>query len=75
MRLPEVTGDYELCYLTARDGVQLASRTLHIASSDVALDAADRATANTLIEVRWTGPGNNYDTIGVYQVRRTTPGR
>ncbi len=66
MRLPEQAGDYELRYQTARDSSVLATRPLRIGQVDASLEAPDRATAGTLIEVRWTGPGNNYDSIGVY---------
>jgi uncharacterized protein YraI len=66
MRLPEQAGSYELRYQTARDGTVLATRPLRIGQVDASLDAPERATAGTLIEVRWTGPGNNYDSIGVY---------
>ncbi|MGE4071606.1 MAG: VWA domain-containing protein [Lysobacterales bacterium] len=67
MQLPEQSGAYELRYQTARDGAVLATRPLRIGKVDADLDAPTQATAGTLIEVRWTGPGNNYDSIGVYR--------
>lgn len=67
MQLPEQAGDYELRYQTARDGSVLATRPLRIGAVEASLQAPERATAGTLIEVNWTGPGNNYDAIGVYR--------
>lgn len=67
MRLPEQSGAYELRYQTARDGTVLATRALRVGKVDTRLDAPERATAGTLIEVSWTGPGNNYDSVGVYR--------
>lgn len=66
MRLPEVSGEFELRYLTAKTLAVLATRHIRIGAVDASLQAPASATAGTLIEVRWTGPGNNYDAIGVY---------
>ena len=66
MRLPEQAGAYELRYQTARSSQILATRPIRIGAVAAALDAPAQATAGTLIEVRWEGPGNNYDRVGVY---------
>ncbi len=68
MRLPEQAGAFELRYQTARSAQVLASRPIHISAVAASLDAPERATAGTLIEVRWEGPGNNYDRVGVFEL-------
>jgi hypothetical protein len=47
----------------------LATRGLRTESGDATLNAPEHATASTLIEVHWTGPGNSYDVIGVHERR------
>ena len=66
-RLPEQAGRYELRYVTAQSKQVLARRPLQIGSVEASLDAPQRATAATLIEVHWQGPGNDYDQIAVFE--------
>ena len=68
MKLPEDPGDYELQYVTYQDRNVLHTRPITVGAVDASLDAPDSATAATKIEVRWTGPGNNYDRIALYPV-------
>ncbi len=66
MRLPEQAGAYELRYVTRKNGIVLATRPIAVGGVDAALDAPERATAGTPIDVGWTGPGNDYDLIALY---------
>ena len=66
-RLPEQAGRYDLRYVTAQSKQVLARRPLQIGSVEASLDAPQRATAATLIEVHWQGPGNDYDQIAVFE--------
>ena len=66
LRLPEQAGAYELRYLTARSSQVLATAPIRIGAVAADLQAPERGVAGTLIEVRWEGPGNNYDTVAVF---------
>ncbi|MGI9326213.1 MAG: vWA domain-containing protein, partial [Pseudomonadales bacterium] len=66
MRLPEIAGDYELRYTTARSKTVLATRPLTIGSASAALDAPAIGLADTPLAVHWEGPGNNYDQIAIH---------
>ncbi len=66
LRLPEQAGEYELRYQTARSGQVLATAPIRIGAVAASLQAPERGVAGTLIEVRWEGPGNNYDSVAVF---------
>ncbi|MEM1271663.1 MAG: VWA domain-containing protein, partial [Bacteroidota bacterium] len=67
LKLPEAGGAYELRYMTAQSKTVLARRAIQIGEVAASLDAPDAATAGTRIDVSWTGPGNDYDLIGVFE--------
>lgn len=67
LHLPEVPGNYELRYVTARSGTVLARRALKIGGVSSSLRAADTATASTPFAVNWEGPGNDYDRIELFR--------
>lgn len=66
LKLPETPGDFELRYVTTRSKQILARRPLKITAVDSSLEAEDRATADTPLDVSWVGPGNDYDLIALY---------
>lgn len=66
VRVPEADGAYELRYVTSTSKRVLARRPLRVGGAAASLQAADRATAMTLLEVTWEGPGNDYDQIALF---------
>lgn len=66
VRLPEDAGDYELRYVTSKSKRVLGRRPIRVGGAAASLEAADRATAMTLLEIGWQGPGNDYDQIALY---------
>lgn len=67
MRVPEESGTYELRYITSKSKKVLATRSISIGAVAASLDAPERATAASEIEVSWSGPGNQYDHIGIFK--------
>jgi len=66
LRLPEEAGQYELRYRTMRSKRILARRSVTVAAVNATLEAPERAVADTTIDVGWSGPGNDYDSIALY---------
>lgn len=66
LHLPDLTGRYELRYMTRQTKRILARRSLIIDAIPAAIMAPEQADIGATIEVSWEGPGNQYDTIGVY---------
>ncbi len=65
LTVPEEPGDYELRYYDHSSGAPLARRKLKILPVTATLDAPATAVSGTSFAVRWTGPNNESDTIGV----------
>lgn len=66
LKLPELAGSYELRYVTRENKRVLARRPLQINAVDSALEAIANADLGAKLEVRWQGPGNNYDRIELW---------
>lgn len=67
IRLPEDPGKYELRYVLNKSRQVLARRAITVGAVESALEAPERATAATSIDVAWKGPGNRYDQIAVFK--------
>lgn len=63
--MPSEAGEYELRYVAAQDNTPLASRTITVTAAAATLTAPDTAMAGSILQVTWTGPGNDGDFITV----------
>ncbi|MEJ8568751.1 vWA domain-containing protein [Elongatibacter sediminis] len=66
-KMPEQPGDYELRYALRQTDRVIATEPVTVGAVETSLDAPERATADTTLHVGWVGPGNNYDTIGLWE--------
>ncbi len=66
LKLPETSGAYELRYVTTGSKAVLATRPLTITDTSATIVAPERAVAAWPLNVGWTGPGNDYDSIALY---------
>lgn len=68
---PELQGDYEVRYFGREPNAVLARRKITVAPVTATLVSPASALAGAKIEVRWTGPANQYDRI--YVVKAGSP--
>ena len=68
---PEVAGEYEVRYFGREPNAVLARRKLSVAAVTATLMSPASALSGAKIEVKWTGPANQYDRI--YVVKAGTP--
>jgi Ca-activated chloride channel family protein len=62
---PITPGEAEIRYMSGQGRRVLARRPLTIAAATVTLEAAEEATAGTVVAVEWSGPGNAGDYITI----------
>ncbi|QIB34276.1 vWA domain-containing protein [Ancylobacter pratisalsi] len=62
LRLPFEPGSYELVYSNRSAGI-IARRPLAVTKAEVMLKAPESAPAGSLIEIDWTGPAAEHDSI------------
>ncbi|KFN41542.1 hypothetical protein N787_05575 [Arenimonas metalli CF5-1] len=63
---PAVPGQYQLRYYNGDNRTVLATRPITVTAIDVSLQAPDRVPVDSLITVRWTGPGAPFDNIEIH---------
>ncbi|HWP04944.1 MAG TPA: VWA domain-containing protein [Polyangiaceae bacterium] len=69
--VPEAPGDYEVRYLTGQLALTLARAPLHVTGTTASVEGPRSALAGATIDVKWTGPKNEYDRI--YVVKAGAP--
>ena len=80
---PAVPGVYEVRYVFAPADAVIATVTVEVVEQLVALEAPDAVAAASGIEVRWTGPGADFDDVQIFdpasgrvlRSRRVNPAR
>lgn len=60
---PEVPGNYELRYLTGQSYRVLARRPLEVTAVTASVSGPAEAEAQSVVSVRWEGPGNPQDYV------------
>ena len=65
IKVPEPPGNYEIRYLTGQTGSTLAKTNLTVTAAEASVEGPTSAVAGATIAVRWTGPNNQYDKIGI----------
>ncbi|MEZ5299700.1 MAG: VWA domain-containing protein [Verrucomicrobiales bacterium] len=64
--MPDEPGVYELRYWDRGEKKVAARRDIKVVDVPASLDVPATAGAGEQIEVKWEGPGNNYDQIAIY---------
>lgn len=64
---PEEAGRYRVHY-SLKDGSSLASDDLIVITPDASVDAPDTVIAGAEFSVSWTGPGNRFDFLRMYDL-------
>ena len=64
-KAPETPGDYEVRYLTGTKYFTLAAEPLRVKGVNASVQIPDSIGAGALLEVNWTGPGNDGDFITI----------
>jgi Ca-activated chloride channel family protein len=77
LRLPEQPGEYELRYLSFLGGKVLARRAITAVAVPASVQAPATAVRGSKIVVVWTGPNDEFDTIGIVKADAPdhTPGQ
>jgi Ca-activated chloride channel homolog len=77
VRLPEEPGEYELRYLSFLGGKVLARRAITAVAVQATVQAPATAVRGSKISVIWTGPNDEFDTIGIVKADAPdhTPGK
>lgn len=65
--MAEEAGDYELRYWSRTEKQVIARRPLTIVDVPASLEAPASAKVGANLEVKWEGPGNDYDWIGLFE--------
>ncbi|PNY82189.1 vWA domain-containing protein [Deinococcus koreensis] len=65
LTVPTQPGDYEVRYNNDLSNRVLASAPIVLSANTYALQAPDSAVAGSVVEVRWTGPGNRPDYVTI----------
>jgi hypothetical protein len=65
VRAPEKPGAYELRYVSYKARKTLGRRSLTVLPVTATVEAPATAVGGALISVTWTGPKNDYDSIGI----------
>ncbi len=67
LTMPEEAGNYELRYRHKTEII--ARRSITISAATRSLKAPATAKAGSEVEVKWQGPGNDHDSIGLFPAR------
>ena len=62
---PITPGDFELWYVTGRDGKTMATKPIKVTPFTITLDAPDSVAKGSTFEVVWTGPNGPRDYITI----------
>ena len=65
LNAPAVPGRYEIRYIQGQSGRILAKRQIEVVQAEAGLEAPDEAPAGSVVEVKWKGPGNDWDFISI----------
>jgi hypothetical protein len=65
--MPEEAGTYEIRYWSGKSKQILARKTINVVDVPTSIDAPETAQIGESIDIEWTGPGNSYDSIGLFE--------
>ncbi len=64
---PDAEGTYEIRYVMGQSDATLASRTIELTGISASLSILNNPVPGGVVEVEWTGPGNNNDFITIVE--------
>ncbi|HEX5098692.1 MAG TPA: VWA domain-containing protein, partial [Polyangiaceae bacterium] len=73
LTVPEAPGNYEVRYITGQLALTLARAPLRITGTTASVAGPASAPAGASIEVKWTGPANQYDRIFIVKAGAPDP--